>query len=112
MIRTHVAFGARRQPAGARPVIDPHRDGLLLGELLRVLEQDPLELVLAPRLEQPLPQVHVREERGERPARLQRVLRALLDCQSAPERKGKNIRRVSRAGARFDGRLAGRRERT
>lgn len=59
-------------------MVNSHRDRLLFGQFLRVLEQDPLELILGPGLEEPLPQVHIGEQRGKRAPRFQCILRAFL----------------------------------
>ena len=47
-------------------------------QLLRVLEQDALEVFLVAGFQQPLAQIHVGHQRGERSARLQRVLGRFL----------------------------------
>lgn len=53
-------------------------DLLLLSQLLRVLDDQPLEVLLRGRLQQPLSEVHVGEDGGEGPTRLQGVLGAFL----------------------------------
>lgn len=55
-----------------------HRVALFGGQVLGVLEQHVLELSLGVHLEQSLPEVHVGEDGGERAARLEGVLGALL----------------------------------
>lgn len=54
------------------------RDLLFLGQLLRVLDDERLELLLVGSLQEFLPEVHVGEDGGEGAARLQGVLGPFL----------------------------------
>ena len=54
-------------------------DAVGLRQLLRMFQQDALEIVLVGRLHQTVAEIHVGQQRRERPPRLQRVLGRFLN---------------------------------
>ena len=90
-----VAVAVPGEPGGA-PVIHPDAgQGLLFGQLLSVFQKNPLELIFGPGFEEPLAEIHVGQERGKSPARLQCILRPFLST-IRRRRREKEIALVNR----------------